>query len=263
MKSQEKERLLLWVYGRGMALYPKRFRHDYREPILQTLRDALADRHDGRWRFWFRAFADLIESSLLERFSMLRDASLGRPLLFHTLALAFMLTVIGFVAAVTMQQMLRRGANQPQLDMASWYAGKIAAAGDAGKVIPPGRVDLASSLETFVIFYDDHGTPISGTGYLDQKLPVPPPGVFDFVRGHDSEHVTWQPRPGVRLASVVQRVGGSTPGFVLTARSLRLVEEQERLLKQMVLAVWITVMLLLFGSASMLNRLQRSQPLAR
>ena len=257
-----KERLLIWAYGRALALYPGRLRQEYREPMLQTLRDALADRTRGGWRFRFRAFADLIESSLMERLHMLRDAYLRRPLVFHTLALALILTLIGFVSAVTMQQMLRRGADQPQLDMAAWYAGKITSAGDAARVIPPGRVDLASSLEPFVIFYDDRGAPISGTGYLDQALPAPPAGVFDFVRSHGFEHVTWQPRPGVRLASVVRRVKGSTPGFVLTARSLRLVEEQERLLKQMVFGVWIAVMVLLLGGASMLNRAQRAQPLA-
>ena len=51
---------------------------------------------------------------------MLRDDMLQRPLVFHTFALAVILTLLGGAPSVTMQQMLRRGANQPQIDMAGY-----------------------------------------------------------------------------------------------------------------------------------------------
>jgi hypothetical protein len=38
--------------------------------------------------------------------------------------------------------------------------------------------------------------------------------------------VTWQPRRGVRIASVVMRVQGSQPGFVLAGRNMREVESR-------------------------------------
>jgi hypothetical protein len=158
---------------------------------------------------------------------------------------------------VVIDQMLRRGADQPQVDMVSWYAGEITAGEDPANVIPPGYVDLESSLQPVVIFYDDQGRPGPGTGYLDQKLPTPPPGVFDYVRCKGSEKVTWQPRPGVRLASVIRRIDGKRPGFMLAARSLRVVEEQKTTLWWMVLGIWLTMMALLFGGAAMLNRAQR------
>lgn len=189
---------------------------------------------------------------------MLRDQLSQRPLVFHTLALAVILTLLGGAASITMQQMLRRGANQPQIDMVDWYAGEITAGEDPGNVIPPGYVDAERSLQPFVIFYDDRGQPGPGTGYLDQALPAPPAGVFDFVRKQGSEKVTWQPRPGVRLASVIKRVQGKKIGFVLAARSLRLVEEQETLLWRIAIGGWITVMLLLIGSATLLSRAQRA-----
>ena len=108
-----------------------------------------------------------------------------------------------------------------------------------------------------MIFYDDQGKPGPGTGYLDQALPAPPSGVFDFVRSHGSETVTWQPRPGVRLASVIRRVNGKRPGFLLAARSLRLVEEQKAVLWWMALGIWFVVTVLLLGGASLLHRAQR------
>ena len=161
---------------------------------------------------------------------------------------------------MTMHNMLRGGANQPQIDMTDWYAGEISAGEDPANVIPAGYVDLERSLQPFVIFYDDQGRPVKGTGYLDQKLPAPPPGVFDFVRSYGIEKVTWQPQPGVRLASVIRRVNGKTPGFVLAARSLRLVEKQEDVLWWMALGIWIVVMALVFGGASVLHHTHRVKP---
>lgn len=187
---------------------------------------------------------------------MLRNRLVQRPITFYTLALALVLTLAGGVAAVTMQQMLRRGADQPQIDMADWYAGEIGSGEAPGNVIPPGYVDLERSLQPFVIFYDDHGKAGTGTGYLDQSLPVLPVGVLEFTRSHGSDNVTWQPVPGIRIASVIKHVTGKGSGFILAGRSLRPVEEQENLLRRMFIGGWIVLMLLLLGGASLLNRLQ-------
>ncbi|HEU4413536.1 MAG TPA: hypothetical protein VFT65_02040 [Candidatus Angelobacter sp.] len=74
------------------------------------------------------------------------------------------------------------------------------------------------------------------------------------------EKVTWQPKPGVRLASVIRRVPGKTPGFVLAGRSLRLVEEQESLLKWMAFSIWLIVMALLAGGTLLIKRAQPASP---
>lgn len=254
--------LALWLYRGALVLYPLRLRVAYREQMLQTLRDSYRDRNIGAIHFWLRVYKDLVQSSFTERFYIVRDFVFKAPIAFHTATLALVLTLLGGAAAITMQQMLRRGANQPQIDMAQWYAGEIGAGESPGNVIPPGYVDLEQSLQPFVIFYDEQGNPGPGTGYLDQRIPTPPSGVFDFVRIHGSESVTWQPRPGVRIASVVRRINSKTPGFILAGRSLRLVEEQESLLWRLVMAGWVIVMALLIAGASLLNRAQRGRPSA-
>jgi len=253
---------MLWLYRGALVIYPSRLRYAYREQMLQTLRDAYRDRNIRAVHFWFRVYKDLVQSSLTERFKMVRDFVFKAPIAFHTVTLALVLTVLGAAAAITMQQMLRRGANQPQIDMAQWYAGEIGAGENPGNVIPPGYVDLERSLQPFVIFYDEQGKPGPGTGYIEQRVPVPPSGVFDFVRIHGSENVTWQPRPGARIATVVRRVNSKTPGFILAGRSLGPVEYQERLLWRMVMVGWVIVMTLLLGGASLLNRAQRAKPVA-
>jgi hypothetical protein len=254
--------LMAFLYRGALVIYPWRLRAEYRDQMLQTLHDAYRDRPAGALRFWLHAFGDLLQSSLMERVHMVRDSFLRSPLAFHTLALAAILTVIGGVASFTIAQMLRGGANQPQIDMANYYVGEIASGEEPADVIPPGYVDLERSLQPIVIFYDDQGKAGPGTGYLDQQLPTPPAGVFDFVRANGTGKVTWQPRPGVRLASVIQRVNGKHPGFVLAARSLRLVEEQKTTLWRMALGVWLITMLLLIGGASLLHRAQLNKPAA-
>lgn len=259
---KEPPRLMVWLYRGALVMYPLRLRFEYRDQMLQTLRDAYRDRNSAAFRFWLRTYSDLFESSVMERFFMLRDIAFERPLIHYTLALAVVLSLMGGAAAVVIDQMMRVGeGNQPQTEMANWYAGEIGAGVAPDDGIPPGYVDLASSLQPFVIFYDDQGRPVKGTGYLDQHLPTPPAGVFDSVREQGLEKVTWQPRAGVRLASVIRRVDGKTPGFVLAARSLRLVEEQKSVLWWMAFGVWATVMLLLFGGAWLVNRAQRAKQL--
>ncbi|HZU32087.1 MAG TPA: hypothetical protein VFB79_13300 [Candidatus Angelobacter sp.] len=260
MKARQPRMLLF--YRSALVFYPRRLRLAHQEQMMLALAEAYRDRASTPPRFWLHAFADLFESSVTEHLFMLREHTLQKPVAFYTATLAVILTILGGAAAITMQQMLRGGANQPQIDMAEWYASEIGSGEAPGNVIPPGYVDMERSLQPFVIFYDDHGKPGPGTGYIDQAIPTPPAGVFDFVRSHGSENVTWQPRPGVRMASVVKRVGGKGSGFILAGRSLRVVEEQEGLLRRMAFGGWIAVMLLLIGGAALLNRAQRNRQVA-
>jgi len=66
--------------------------------------------------------------------------------------------------------------------------------------------------------------------------------VFDYVRQHGEDRITWQPEPGVRSATVVTSYGGAHPGFVLAGRSLRLVEERVDQLGLMVGLGWFGIL---------------------
>jgi hypothetical protein len=67
--------------------------------------------------------------------------------------------------------------------------------------------------------------------------------------------------PNVRIAAVIRRVSGPTPGFLLTGRSLRFVEEQEDILRNMVFGGWFLVVFLLIAGAALLHRSQLKQPI--
>lgn len=253
---------LLAVYRKGLRAYPTPFRRRNEEQIVQTVRDVHQEAY-SRPAFWISIFGDLLKSIVKENFFMVREQISTRPIFFHALTLGVIFTLMGGAASLVFQQMLRRGANEPQRQMAAAYAAEIASGVKPDEAIPHNYVDLSRSLEPFIIFYNDEGSPTTGSGYLHQELPVPPHGVFNYVRSSGTDTVSWQPQPGVRIAAVIQRVEGATPGFILTGRSLQVVEEQESLFWEMAFTAWFVVIALLIAGAALLSRAQRGHtPLA-
>jgi hypothetical protein len=252
------DRSLLTLYRRCLWLYPRHLQSNYSSQLLQTIRDA---RHEAKspFRFWTGIFADLLQSSLRERILMTQTRVIARPILVHAITLSLIVTVLGVLCTMVVQQMLRRGANQPQLQMADLYAAEIASGVTPNEAIPRAYIDLERSLESFVIAYDDQSRPVASTGYLNQAIPAPPAGVFKYLRTHSVDVVTWQPQSDVRIAAVIRRISGPAPGFVLTGRSLRMVEEQESQLYTMAFGVWLFLIALIVGGAAFLGRTQRLQ----
>jgi hypothetical protein len=248
---------LLRLFRIALLLYPVKFRREYGQQMLQTLRDAYRDRQTGSGRFWVKVFYDLLKSAALERIFMLREQIVKQPIFFHAFGLALILTVLGGAAAITTHGMLRRGANQPQAEMADFYSSEILSGMRPEDVIPAAYVDIERNLQPFVIFYNEQGKPERSTGYLAKAVPVLPPGVFQYARDHGSDVFTWQPRRGVRIAAVTRYVAGIHPGYILAGRSLRLTEEYESLLHRMAFFGWFATMLLLAVGAILLNRVQR------
>jgi hypothetical protein len=257
---------LLAIYRRALRLYPSHLRLLYQDQMLQTVRDADAERACTALSFWLHVFADLLRSSLKERLLMTRDKAFRRPILFHAVLLGFVLTLMGGAAAVTMQQMLRRGADHPQIEMARRYVHDIADYRIVpSSVIPTGSVDPSTSLETFVILYDSNGNRLRSTGH---GLPDPPAGVFAYLHTHPTDEFTWQPHPGLRIATIAQRIDmpsgfdlNPNPGFILVGRSLALVQQQEDLLRRGTFITWFVLMGLLAVGALFLDRAQTRQAL--
>ena len=106
-------------------------------------------------------------------------------------------------------------------------------------VLPPDKVDIASSLAPYVILFDTTGKPVASSGQLDGKMPTIPPGVFEYVRQNGEDRFTWQPQVGVRSAVVVTKFTGVSSGFVLAGRSLREVEKREDHSMMLILLGWI------------------------
>jgi hypothetical protein len=123
------------------------------------------------------------------------------------------------------QQTLRQGANDPQIQMAEDISDALENGRSTGTLMPQNMVDLKQSLGVFVILFDDRGNQTASSGVLHGQSPQLPGGVLEYVRQHGEDRLTWQPERGVRIAAVVTRYNGVKSGFVLVGRSLREVEK--------------------------------------
>ena len=242
--------LLDRLYSLAIRLYPAPFRHAYGPSMRQTLRDALRDRSLSRRALVPLVLRDLITSLAKEHLAMLRDTFARPALIFNALVLAGLATVLALALYAIPQQVLRQGANDPQIQLADDLAAKLEQGVAPAEAVPAAAVDMARSLSPFVIAYDDQGRPLASQAQLNGQTPAPPSGVFDFVRQHGEERISWQPIlgsvRGVRIAAIVLRVNGPHPGFVLAGRNMREVEAREAQTFHMAALAWIAMLALIF-----------------
>ncbi len=157
----------------------------------------------------------------------------------HWLPLAVVITLLCGLTYLVVQQSLRWGANDPQIQMAQDAAAALAAGGTPESVLPAAQVEISGSLAPFMVVYSDAGEALASSARLHGEVPALPPGIFDYTRQHGEDRVSWQPEPGVRIAAVVVAYGGAQPGFVLAGRSLLEVEKRESQVGQLTGIAWL------------------------
>ena len=142
---------------------------------------------------------------------------------------------------VVAQQLDRQAADQVGAQLATQVASELSA-GSSATIDALPRVDLAASLAPFVVVYDASGHPVSGNGYLDGRLAEPPSGVISAAASDGSNHVSWQPRPGLRFATVEIRSGDRV---VMGAQSLIPTEQRADRLGMLVAFAWLGTMIVI------------------
>ena len=158
--------------------------------------------------------------------------------------LAFVATVLSGLIYVTVQQDMRQGANDPQIQLAESAAHELEKGMPVAVLVPRDSVDLSSDLSPFVIVYDKSGNVVASQATLSGKTPSLPSGVLDAVKNSGEKRFTWQPQEGVRIAAVVTSYSASgNNGYVLAGRSLREVEVREDSLHTQVLMLWLVSVL--------------------
>jgi hypothetical protein len=216
------------MYARALRLYPPGFREVFAPAMEQAFRDALRDDELPRRLLVRIVVRDLMISLVKEHMAMLRD-SLTRPaLIFNALILAGIASGVALALYAIPQHVLRSGLDSPQIQMAEDLSARLEQGVAPAEAVGTGsQVDMARSLAPFVIVYDEQGHPVSSQGELNGAVPTPPSGVFENVRHRGEERLTWQPvrgSGGIRIATVIRRVDGAHPGFVLAGRNMREVE---------------------------------------
>ena len=137
------------------------------------------------------------------------------------------LTCVFGIIYLVVQQDMRIGANDPQIQMAEDAATNLSTGIPVQTIVPGQSVDIASSLAPYMMVFDSTGKLLASSAVLDGNPPVFPIDIFSYVRVHGEDRVTWQPQSGVRSAVVVTQYSGKTSGFVMVGRSIREIEKRE------------------------------------
>jgi hypothetical protein len=150
--------------------------------------------------------------------------------------LAVLATLTSGLVYVETQQALRSSGNDPQFQMAQDAAARLDAGASPASIAGTATVDAATSLAPFMTIFDSSDQVLASNATLDGSVPVPPAGVLDSARKGSPNAVTWEPRAGVRIASVTASWSGGT---ILVGRSLQRVEEQEWNAELIAGAAWL------------------------
>jgi hypothetical protein len=154
--------------------------------------------------------------------------------------IAVALTAAMGVTYLGLQQGYRTGLDDPQVQLTQDGASRLDAGAPAASLTGSGTVDAACSLAPFVIVFGRDDRPVSSSALLDGAVPVPPAGVLDAARTHGQNRVTWQPRKGVRIATV--SAAAKDGRVVLAGRNMREVEGRIDRLGQLVAGAWLLAM---------------------
>lgn len=170
------------------------------------------------------------------------------------LPLALVIALLSGLIYVTVQQEIRIGANDPQIQIAQDFSEMISNGQPPSTLLPLRKVDVSKSLDVFVMFFDGNGKLIGSSAVLGEEVPQPPVSVFDFVKNRGETRITWQPRKDARSAIVVTKYSyQKNSGYVLVGRSLREVEKRENSLLMIVLLGGITTLVVSFGATFFLK----------
>jgi hypothetical protein len=163
------------------------------------------------------------------------DGSLIRRGLALLLPAAVVLTVAAGLTVAAVQQDLRIGANDLPQQLAEDGARALDGGASPASVTGAGTVPVDTSLAPFLAVYDTTGTLLATDGSLDGGPPTIPTGVLQAAKATGRDSVTWQPRPGVRVAVVAVPWQGGT---VASGQSMRVVESRIDAIQGLVLAGW-------------------------
>jgi hypothetical protein len=168
------------------------------------------------------------------------------------IAAAVVVTILFGTIYVVAQQLDRLSANDAPLRLASQVAAELRE-GQSTTVDAQPHVDLSRSLAVFVVVEDAQGVSSAGSGFLDGSLVSLPTGVLASAGQSGEDNVTWQPRSGLRFATVTLRVGDQ---FVSAGQSLEPSESRDGTFQLLVGVGWLLAMLVLGGTWFWLYRVR-------
>lgn len=180
---------------------------------------------------------------------------LKNQLLKFWLLLAVVTTCLCGLIFLVIQQDIRIGANDPQIQIAEDLGREISQGENPLDFVPPIKVEISRSLSNYVMLFDKNGKMIASSAVLDGKTPTIPAGVLNSAKQKGEVRFTWQPRIGVRSAVVVDYYNGVNTGYVFVGRSIREIENRIDNLQLIVLIAWLVTLGISLAAAILLERI--------
>ena len=128
------------------------------------------------------------------------------------LPIAVAITGLSVTVYGVAQQSLRLMADEQAAALALRTAARLNSGVSPSEAEPTSQVDIATSLDPFVLVFNADRQLLSATATLRSQPPDYPTGVFDTLRTRAQDRVTWQPEAGIRDATVAVPWNG---GFVV------------------------------------------------
>jgi len=170
------------------------------------------------------------------------DKLLGNIQLRLWLALAGVATLVIGSSYAMVQQSTRLSADDLPLTTAQVAKQELQSGSNAKDIVPALKTNLKTDSSVFTIITDNSKHVLASSATLDGQTPLPPNGVFSFTSTHGTDHFTWQPQTGVRIATRVISYGKSpNDGFIITGQSLKQYEDRISTYTYIALAAWLAV----------------------
>lgn len=170
-----------------------------------------------------------------------------RRMIGYWLPLAIVASGLCFFTYVAVQQNYRMSANDPQVELAQNDAAALSAGTSPEQIVPSTSVEIGKSLSTFTLIFDANGNVLASSALLDGKTPSIPAGSLTAALKTGENRVTWQPRTGLRFATVIDAyTSPAGKGYVLVGRSLREAEARIDNLTLMLTLTWLAALIASF-----------------
>ena len=232
------------AYSYALLLYPRAFRERYATQMPDAARIEFEQSPNFSRTCW-NLMLDLIKSMPGEHW---RAATPANPVYAAAFALFFSAILLG--VSVGYQQYLRRGADRQPMSLVNYVSDRVAHGADPVRLAGAPSREIASaawlrSSNFFAVLYNDAGQPIAGNATLHGSLPHPPTGIFRYARVHGLNKVTWQPEPGVRIATVTKPLPSG--GFILAGQSLIVGEAKDGRFNSLLSWIWLATLTAIVG----------------
>ena len=179
----------------------------------------------------------------------------------RTLPLALASGVVLLASYVLLQQHERLSADDLPAQIAEDVVTRMRQGVPAQSLVGGAKIDPRESLAPFLIVMDEKGVSKAASFSLGADTPHIPAGVLQQAKKDGEYRVTWEPEPGVRVATAVVYAAdakGEAHYFVISGHSLREVERRTALYGELALLGWVAAVAAAAGSSALVERFARN-----